>query len=49
MQQTISIQENKKIQERIEEKLLKAEDDIEKGKTVKATKVFEELEELYEF
>ena len=33
----------------IEEKLLKAEKQIEEGKTMKATEVFKELEEKYGF
>ena len=33
----------------IEEKLLKAERQIEEGKTIKATEVFKELEEKYGF
>lgn len=35
--------------EKIEEKLLKAEKQINEGKTVKATDVFRELEEKYGF
>lgn len=35
--------------EEIEKKLLKAEKQIDEGKTVKATEVFRELEEKYEF
>lgn len=35
--------------EELEQKLLKAEEQIEQGKTVKATEVFEELEEKYGF
>ena len=35
--------------EEIKEKLLKAEKQIEEGKTIKATEVFKELEEKYEF
>ena len=33
----------------IEEKLLKAEKQIDEGKTIKATEVFKELEEKYGF
>ncbi len=40
----------KKLQEKeMEKKLLKAEEQIEKGETVKASLVFKELEEKYEF
>lgn len=47
----LSIDEyKKKLQdEEIERKLLKAEKQIEEGKTIKATEVFKELEEKYEF
>ena len=47
----MSMQEYKQkiIDERIEEKLLKAEKQIEEGKTVKAEEVFKELEETYGF
>lgn len=40
---------NKLLNEEIERKLLKAEKQIEEGKTVKATEVFKELEEKYGF
>lgn len=36
-------------EDEIEKMLLKAEEQIKKGKTIKATEVFEELEQLYEF
>ena len=39
----------KLLDEEIERKLLKAEEQIENGKTVKATEVFKELEEIYGF
>ena len=39
----------KLLDEEIEKKLLKAEKQIEEGKTVKATEVFKELEEKYGF
>ena len=39
----------KLLDEEIERKLLKAEKQIEEGKTVKATEVFKELEEKYGF
>lgn len=47
----ISMEEYKKkmFEDKIEKKLLKAEKQIEEGKTVKATEVFKELEELYGF
>ena len=47
----MSIEEYKKklLEDKIEKKLLKAERQIDEGKTVKATEVFKELEELYEF
>ena len=47
----MSMQEYKQklIDERIEEKLLKAEKQIEDGKTIKAEEVFKELEETYGF
>lgn len=47
----ISMEEYKKklFEDKIEKKLLKAEKQIEDGKTVKATEVFKELEELYGF
>lgn len=47
----MSIEEYKKELEKdeIERKLLKAEKQIEEGKTEKATLVFKELEEKYEF
>ena len=47
----MSLEEYKKkmMEERIEKKLLKAEKQIEEGKTVKAEAVFEELEDLYGF
>ena len=37
------------INDKIERKLLKAEEQIEQGKTIDATEVFKELETLYEF
>lgn len=40
---------NKLLNEEIERKLLKAEKQIEEGKTVRATEVFKELEEKYGF
>jgi PHD/YefM family antitoxin component YafN of YafNO toxin-antitoxin module len=40
---------NKLLEEEIEKKLQKAEKQIEEGKTVKASEVFKELEEKYEF
>lgn len=40
---------NKLMDDEIERKLLKAEKQIEEGKTVKASVVFEELEEKYGF
>mgnify|MGYP006939904635 FL=1 len=40
---------DKLLNEEIERKLLKAEKQIEEGKTVKATEVFKELEEKYGF
>lgn len=47
----MSMEEYKKkmFENDIEKKLLKAEKQIEEGKTVKATEVFKELEELYGF
>ena len=39
----------KLLDEEIEKKLMNAEKQIEEGKTVKATDVFKELEEKYEF
>ena len=47
----MSMEEYKKkmFETEIEKKLLKAEKQIEEGKTIKATKVFKELEELYGF
>ena len=47
----LSIEQYKEklLNEEIENKLLKAEKQIEEGKTVKATDVFKELEEKYEF
>ena len=47
----LSIEEyKKKLQdEEIEKKLLKAEKQIDEGKTVKATEVFRELEKKYGF
>lgn len=47
----MSMEEYKKklLDEEIERKLLKAEKQIEEGKTVKAADVFRELEEKYEF
>ena len=45
----MSIEEykNKLLEDEVERKLLKAEEQIESGKTVKATEVFKELEEIY--
>ena len=40
---------DKLLNEEIERKLLKAEKQIEEGKTVRATEVFKELEEKYGF
>lgn len=40
---------NKLMNDEIERKLLKAEKQIDEGKTVKATEVFKELEEKYGF
>lgn len=37
------------LNDKVEEKLLKAEKQIEEGKTVRATDVFKELEEEYGF
>ncbi len=47
----MSIEEykNKLEEDEVERKLLKAEEQIESGKTVKATEVFKELEEIYGF
>lgn len=47
----LSIEQYKEklLDEKIEKKLLKAEKQIDEGKTVKATEVFKELEEKYEF
>ena len=47
----MSMEEYKKklLKEKIEKKLLKAEEQIKNGKTVKADEVFKELEEIYEF
>ena len=47
----MSMEEYKKklLDEELERKLLKAEKQIEEGKTVKAADVFRELEEQYEF
>lgn len=47
----MSIEEykNKLLEDEVERKLLKAEEQIERGKTVKATEVFKELEEIYGF
>jgi prevent-host-death family protein len=47
----MSMEEYKKkmFEDKIERKLLKAEKQIEEGKTVKATEVFKELKELYGF
>lgn len=39
----------KLLDKEIEKKLLKAEKQIEEGKTIKATEVFKELEEKYGF
>lgn len=47
----MSIEEykNKLLEDEVERKLLKAEEQIESGRTVKATEVFKELEEIYGF
>ncbi len=47
----MSIEEykNKLLEDEVERKLLKAEEQIESGKTVKATEVFKELEDIYGF
>ena len=47
----MSMEEYKKktFEDEIERKLLKAEKQIEEGKTVKEVEVFKELEELYGF
>ncbi len=47
----LSIEQYKEklLDEEIEKKLLKAEKQIEEGKTVKAAEVFKELEEKYGF
>lgn len=47
----MSIEEykNRLLEDEIERKLLKAEEQIDKGKTYKATEVFKELEEMYGF
>lgn len=47
----MSIEEYKKqkLENEIEEKLLKSEDDIEHGRTQDAIRVFEELEQEYGF
>lgn len=47
----LSIEQYKEklLDEEVEKKLLKAEKQIEEGKTVKATDVFKELEEKYGF
>lgn len=47
----MSIEEykNKLLEDEVERKLLKAEEQIESGKTVKATEIFKELEEIYGF
>ena len=47
----MSIEEykNKLVDDEIEKKLVKAEDQIQRGETVKATEVFKELEEKYGF
>ena len=47
----LSIEQYKEklLDEEIEKKLLKAEEQIEESKTVKATDVFKELEEKYGF
>ncbi len=47
----MSIEEykNKLLEDEVERKLLKAEEQIESGKTVKSTEVFKELEEIYGF
>lgn len=47
----MSMEQYKKkiLNDKVEEKLLKAEKQIEEGKTVRATDVFKELEEEYGF
>ena len=47
----LSIEQYKEklLDEEVEKKLLKAEKQIEEGKTVKATDIFKELEEKYGF
>lgn len=47
----MSVEQYKKkiLNDKVEEKLLKAEKQIEEGKTVRATDVFKELEEEYGF
>ena len=47
----MSMEEYRKkiFEEQLEKKLLKAEKQIEEGKTVKASEVFKELEAQYEF
>ena len=47
----LSIEQYKEklLDEKIEKKLLKAEKQIDEGKTFKATEVFKDLEEKYEF
>lgn len=47
----MSMEEYKKkmFEDKIEKKLLKAEKQIEEGKTVKATEIFKELEDIYGF
>jgi PHD/YefM family antitoxin component YafN of YafNO toxin-antitoxin module len=40
---------NKLLEDEIEKKLLKAETQINEGKTVKATEVFKELKKQYDF
>ena len=47
----MSMEEYKKkmFEDKIEKKLQKAEKQIEEGKTVKATEIFKELEDIYGF
>lgn len=47
----MSMEEYKKkmFEDKIEKKLLKAEKQIEEGKTVRATEIFKELEDIYGF
>ena len=49
LEKIIEEYKNKLLEDEVERKLLKAEEQIESGKTVKATEVFKELEEIYGF